>query len=173
MKKVKSLDDIWWKSICLPPNEVRKILNGKKRMFVFRQRFYGKRTRRWFWKWDHCYIRELWHEAFSTKENEFIYEADDALKWVSWKPPQQMPRHAARLFIQIVRIGKCRVQAIPMKRINLLGFDSKEEFVKHWDERYRKDNDKYETNPAVDLYKFRRITIKRMDDRPVVNPKEE
>ena len=168
--KIKSLDDIWWKSINLSPFEVRKVANNTKTNFIFRERYGKTSPKRRFWKNDYVFIRELWHPDFFSN-GHYIYESDNSYPYVSWNPPQQMPRQAAKVFIKIIRIDRKRIQDLRIDEIRKSGFDDREQFALDWDTiRWRK-TDKWESNPMVGIYKFRRINIKKYGDGPIVKPR--
>lgn len=171
MRKIESLDDIWWKSINVPPSDVSKILRNAITMFIFRERYGRIKSKRRFWKNDYVFVRELWHQDFFSSDR-FIYEADHEYPYVAWNPPQQMPREAGRIFLKILKIERKRVHDLTIKEIKLNGFENRGEFIKHWDQTYWRKNDRYESNPMVKTYRFKRIFIKKITGGPVIKPRD-
>jgi len=169
---VESIDKIWWKSIIVPSDDIIKILDGKKQAFIFRERYGKAWPKRRFWNGNFVFVRELWHPDF-FHEGGFIYEADKKYKWVNWNPPQQMPREAGRIYLQIVKINRCRIKDLSLKQIKLDGCNSRSDFVSRWNERYWRHNDSHEANPMVSIYEFRKIHIKRYGGGNVIKSWEQ
>ena len=173
VRKIKSLDDIWWKSINLPPTEIMKILDGTKTNFITRER-YGKRfPKRRFWKDDYVFVRERWHPDF-FKEDSFIYEVgtEKSHEYVNWNPPQQMPREAGRIFVKIIKVERKHIWDLNLREIKGTGFKNELDFMAAWDIDHWKDGDRQEFNPMVRVHKFKRIQIKKYGDGTVIRPRD-
>lgn len=173
MRKIKSLDDIYWRPVILPSSEIIKILEGKKTALITRERY----KRRWlvptkfrFYKKNYLFVREPWCRN-PENENEFWYEIGGKHSVPHWNPPQLMPREAGRLFLRVINNERKRIQNLTPNDIRGYGFNTRDEFVLYWNSRYWRPNDKYEANPMVKIYRFKRITVKKYGTGPVIKPK--
>ena len=97
------------------------------------------------------------HYRSTDPAPELNYEDSDGEPTVRWKPPQNMPKWAARIFLEITEIRVERVGEISPRDVRKEGFRTTPEFMDAWNAIYGEKGFEWIKFPWVWVLEFKRV----------------
>lgn len=116
---------------------------------------------------DRLWVREPWSLA---PDGSYVYAGDDSGTATAeeWRPAREMPRDAARLFIEVESIRLERLQDIHEDELDPEGGlwrefqdgtnDPRESYGRWWDTLHRRPGTRWIDNPLVWVITFHRVS---------------
>ena len=159
MKTIKAKKE---KPILFSTEMVRAIIEGRKT----ETRRIAKSGKAPYKISDILYVRETWAK---TKDGMYLYKADPMYKDMQpgdfgfyWKPSIHMPKAAARIFLEVIKVRKEKLQDITEDGAQKEGvektypFGFRTAFKKLWDRLNKKTGYNWDSNPDVWVIEFKR-----------------
>lgn len=152
--------------ILFKPAMVKAILDDRKSQ--------TRRTKEKPWQvGDYLWVRETWAQPYAEEGNGETFYRADGEKDLTWKPSIHMPRELSRITLEVTGIRKERLQDISEDDAKAEGvtihFDAvaaasmasetpaRMEFWALWQSIYGKTEFRWENNPVVWVYEFKRV----------------
>ncbi|UTY27613.1 EVE domain-containing protein [Treponema putidum] len=162
MKTIKAKKE---KPILFSSEMVRAVIEGRKT----ETRRIAKSGKAPYKISDILYVRETWAK---TKDGMYLYKADPMYKDMQpgdfgfyWKPSIHMPESAARIFLEVIKVRKEKLQDITEDGAQKEGvektypFGFRTAFKKLWDRLNKKTDYNWDANPDVWVIEFKRSKL--------------